>query len=106
MADPEQPVQPHDFTQGDVETYRRGRNQLRRKYRRRGRRDKWLTIVEEQWPEKHAELLELRRYNPMGFRKELAKAAKKLGIYEYVNRTSPRELPPLEERRAAAEDDE
>ena len=99
MADPEQPVQPHDFTDGDLEVHRRGRNQIRRRYRRRGRRVKWLAIVEEQRPERYLELCEIRRHNPMRFRKELRKTCIELGVYEFVNRCTPRELPTLEERR-------
>lgn len=41
--------------------------------RRRSRRDEELAQVASVDPAKHAELLELRRYNPQAYRKELAR---------------------------------
>jgi len=99
MADPKQPTQPHDFEDGDQEVYRRGRNQIRRRYRRRGRRAKWMAIVAEKDPERHAELEAIRAVNPMAFRKALRKTGIEMGFYGFVNRVTDRELPTLEERR-------
>lgn len=87
----------------DKEERRRMRNQIRRTVRRTGRRARWLAIVEERDPELHAELLELRRYNPHAYRKRLIAAVKRMGFYQPVRRAAPRDLPPLAERRAAAE---
>lgn len=105
MADPNQPVLPHDYEDGDQEVYRRGRNQVRRRYRRRGRRGKWMAIVEERMPERHAELCEIRAVSPMKFRKALRKTCIELEIYEFVNRCTDRDLPPLEERRRLDEEE-
>ena len=83
----------------DVEERRQMRNRIKRTVRRRGRRGKWLTYIEEHEPDLHAELLELRSTNPMVFRMTLVRAAKRLRIWGPTNRTSPRDLPPLEMRR-------
>lgn len=99
MADPNQPTQPHDIDDGDQEVYRRGRNQIRRRYRRRARRGKWMAIVLEKDPERHAELEALRAVSPMKFRKALRKTGIEMGFYELVNRCTDRDLLPLEERR-------
>ncbi|MFT6821040.1 MAG: hypothetical protein ACJATT_004869 [Myxococcota bacterium] len=99
MADPNQPVLPHDYEDGDQEVFRRGRNQVRRRYRRRGRRAKWMAIVEERLPERYVELCEIRRHSPMAFRKALRKTCIELEVYGFVNRCTDRDLLPLEERR-------
>lgn len=58
-----------------------------------------MALVEEQAPERHAELVEIRGRSPMKFRKALRKTCIELGFYEFVNRCTDRDLPPLEERR-------
>lgn len=45
--------------------------------RRRTRREDELARIEAEDPAKHAELLELRRYNPQAYRKELRKLVRK-----------------------------
>ena len=82
----------------DSEDLRRMRNQRRRTVRRQGRRRKWLAWFEEHEPALHAELIELRPLNPHRFRKKLVLAAKRVGLWEPVNRCSPRDLPTPEER--------
>ncbi|MBT3223004.1 MAG: hypothetical protein HN348_28350 [Proteobacteria bacterium] len=83
----------------DQEDRRRLRNQIRRTYRRRNRRGIWLAYFEEHDPELHEELVGLRARHPVGFRKALVQAAKKAGIWAPTNRASPRDLPPMEERK-------
>ena len=83
----------------DQEDRRRLRNQIRRTYRRRKRRAIWLSYFEEHDPDLFQELIELRARHAVGFRKALIRAAKKAGIWSPTNRASPRDLPPMEERR-------
>lgn len=90
----------------DVEAERRLRNQRRRFARRRRTRARWVeTLTELEPPEVIEELMRLRHEAPMAFRKRLVRLAKKHGFYEPTNRFSPRDLPPLEERRAEDEDE-
>jgi hypothetical protein len=97
---------PADYAERDVEEVRRERNADRRIYRRRRRRGRWMDLLAELDPALHAELLELRRLAPMQFKKALNKAGKKHGFYEPYDVFGPRELDPLEDRRAEDEADE
>ncbi len=83
----------------DSEDVRRWRNQRRRRVRRQGRRRRWLEAIRQDNPELAEELEGLRGRNPQAFRKRLVAEARRLDIFDWVQRWSDRDLPPMEERR-------
>ncbi|MFT4624160.1 MAG: hypothetical protein ACI8PZ_002819 [Myxococcota bacterium] len=84
----------------DVEDRRRWRSRKRRKVRRQGRRRRWLESIRAIEPETAESIEALRRHNPHEFRKALVTVAKRLDLFDEVNRFVTRDLEPLAVRRA------
>lgn len=66
----------------------------------RGRRDDLLAALERVDPARHAELLELRRYDPQEFRKVMRSLGRRIGVNAPVLGEDAIPRPSAEEREA------